>query len=143
MSTKKSEKKGAKRKPGRPPVPVPINHWKGIVECVAIGDSLEGYCRKHKINSRTVRLARELACDHLVGEALKLTEEMDDSTVQSRRLRVDTIKWWAAKHGKAIYGDHQKVEHEGNVNITVVTGVPQTDAETVRLVDNPTIKTSE
>lgn len=152
MSTKKT-----KTKQGRPPVPVPVNHWRGIVECVAVGDSLESYCRKHKINSRTVRLwlakdpefrteyhlARELACDHLVGEALKLTEEMDDSTVQSRRLRVDTIKWWAAKHGKAIYGDHQKVEHEGNVNITVVTGVPQTDAETVRLVDNPTIKTSE
>lgn len=69
-------------------------------------------------------LARELACDHLVGEALKLTEEMDDATVQSRRLRVDTIKWWAAKHGKAIYGDQQKVEVEGTVNITVVTGVP-------------------
>ena len=147
MSTKKKKKTGEVTRTTKTK-PVPKEHWLGIVECVAVGDSLEGYCKKHKINSRTVRvwlakdpafrqdylLAREYACDHLVGEALKLTEEMDDTTVQSRRLRVDTIKWWAAKHGKAIYGDHQKVEHQGNVNITVVTGVPQ--ASKVQIADD-------
>lgn len=138
MSTAKKKTKAPTSKTKRGIKPVPKDHWLGIVECVAVGDSLESYCKKHKLLSRTVRLwlakdpdfrrdyllAREYACDHLVGEALKLTEDMDEKTVQSRRLRVDTIKWWAAKHGKAVYGDHQKVEHQGDISITVVTGVP-------------------
>lgn len=151
MSTSKShakKKKKVGKKVGRSIQPVPKNHWMGIVECVAVGDSLEAYCKKHKLVSRTVRawlakdpdfrrdylLAREYACDHLVGEALKLTEDMDERTVQSRRLRVDTIKWWAAKHGKAIYGDHQQVQHQGTVNITVVTGVPA--SQQIKLTDD-------
>jgi len=45
------------------------------------------------------------------------------------KLRVDTLKWDVSKRLPKVYGDRIKHEHDGNVNITVVTGVPQPEGE--------------
>ena len=152
MSTKKKAKKKAsktrtvaKGKPGVPMKPVPVHHWQGICEHVATGEPLESYCKENGLMSRTVRLwlakdpsfradyhqAREIAGDKMVSTMMEICEDYDDATVQSRKLHVDAIKWTLSRHCRSVYGDQQKIEHGGNVSITVVTGVPEARQITV------------
>ena len=56
---------------------------------------------------------------------LRLADDCTEEDVQSTRTKIDTRKWLLSRWHRKTYGDHQKVEHDGQMNITVVTGVPQ------------------
>jgi hypothetical protein len=49
---------------------------------------------------------------------------VDQEAINRSRLRVDTRKWIASKLLPKKYGDKIDHEHSGNVNLTVLTGVP-------------------
>jgi hypothetical protein len=50
--------------------------------------------------------------------------DVDGGEVQHRRLAIDALKWQASKLRPKVYGDRVDVQHQGNVTLTVDTGVP-------------------
>lgn len=62
----------------------------------------------------------QVMADLLVDVALDTRAE----TARSR-LIVDTYKWMLAKALPKIYGDRQKIEHDGGVVVKIVTGIPE------------------
>jgi hypothetical protein len=71
--------------------------------------------------------AREAQADAIAISMLQLADDCTEDNVQSTRTKIDTRKWLLSRWHRRAYGDHQKVEHEGQMNITVVTGVPQSN----------------
>ena len=84
--------------------------------------------------------AREAQAEMMADEIVSISDETDvasvmtpdgavdlklDATAVARnRLRVDARKWVAAKLLPKKYGDKLGVDHGGNINLTVNTGVP-------------------
>lgn len=83
--------------------------------------------------------ARDEGLDVLAEDILDISDEsgakvlhqgeqtdvvMDAATIARNRLRVDARKWYLSKLAPKRYGDKTTVEHEGGVQITVMTGVP-------------------
>ena len=139
-------RKRAKRKPkaqaqaaDAQPLSVVTPHIEAICEWVALGGTLISYCQAHGLSTRTVNYhlhrnpeaaavyarAREVQADAIAVEMLRLADDCTETDVQSTRTKIDTRKWLLSRWHRKTYGDHQKVEHEGQMNITVVTGVPQ------------------
>lgn len=136
-----SKKKAAKRSRGRPKEPVPAKQAESICDWVADGKTLEDWCRADpkRPKPRTVRewlnkdesffaaytRARAIGGDAIAVSMLEIADNGDEENVQHRRLQLDTRKWLLARWFPTNYGDRMKHEHDGNVNVTVVTGVPQ------------------
>lgn len=114
-------------------------HVAGLCDFVSRGGTLVDYCRGHGLSVSTVEgflqrtpeakevyaRAREAQGDALAAQMLQLADDCTEEDVQSTRTKIDTRKWLLSRWHRKTYGDHQKVEHEGGVSITVVTGVPQ------------------
>ncbi len=114
-------------------------HVDPLCEFVAMGGTLVDYCRVNQVSARTVNdyllqhaeaaaayaRARETQADQIACDMLRLADACTEDDVQSTRAKIDTRKWLLSRWHRKSYGDHQKVEHEGQMNITVVTGVPQ------------------
>lgn len=97
-----------------------------------------------ELATRIVR-ARAIGCDPLAEETKELidaepetakgyddkgnlvSERIDPAWVQLQRARVDQRMRLMSKWNSGRYGDKSTVEHQGGVNVTVVTGVPQVD----------------
>lgn len=142
MAKKKEvkRKRQTKRKPGRPLEPVPEKHVEAICEWVAEGETLEDYCRQPDTpSSRLVHhwlqksdqffsaytRARAIGGDAIATSLLSLADQGDNDDVNHRRLQIETRKWLLARWFPTNYGDRLKHEHDANVSLTVVTGVPQ------------------
>lgn len=143
MASKK--KKTVKRKTGRPKgstEPVPPKHIAGICEWVSDGNTLEDYCkqpntphprsvsdwlRKDDAFFSAYTRARAVGGDAIASNMLEIADEGDEKDVQHRRLKLDTRKWLLARWFPTNYGDRMKHEHDGNVSLTVVSGVPQVE----------------
>ena len=125
---------------GRPPEPLPEKLPDQLCAWISRGKTLASWCRHNDITLRTVRcwLAKDLefasryarACeegydamaDRLLAVARRPVLFAED--VNQRRLEIDTYKWWLARRSRR-YNEKVQVEHEGNLNVTVLTGVPQ------------------
>lgn len=135
-----SKKKAAKRKRGGVKRFEIADHQVPLCEWLSLGKTLEDYCKQDGMPSTfTVRKwllkdeefftaythARAIGGDAIAAGMLEIADEGDDEDVQHRRLQIDTRKWLLARWFPTNYGDRMKHEHDGNVNVTVVTGVPQ------------------
>lgn len=141
MATKKQQRRARKLKPVEVAPSVVTPHMDAICEWVANGNTLVDYCRAHSLSTRTVNYhlnhnpeaaaayarAREAQADAIAISMLQLADDCTEDNVQSTRTKIDTRKWLLSRWHRKTYGDHQKVEHEGQMNITVVTGVPQSN----------------
>lgn len=67
--------------------------------------------KHHAFRERYAR-ARELQCDSLADEALEVTRNGKANMANANRVRLDAIKWFAAKVAPKKYGE--KVQHTGD-----------------------------
>jgi len=142
MATRKRAKRAVRKTAAQPPAvreSVIAAHVEPLCEWVANGNTLIDYCRANGLSTRTFNYhlhrnpdaaalyarAREIQADHIAVSMLRLADDCTEEDVQSTRTKIDTRKWLLSRWHRKTYGDHQKVEHDGQMNITVVTGVPQ------------------
>ncbi len=110
-----------------------------ILNGLANGKSLVKLCKELIIDYSTVcdwlhrhpsfaeryTRARELQADYLAEEIIEISDDEKISS-DSRRIRVDTRKWYAGKVRPKKYGDKQTLEHTGDkdkpVEIVVSAG---------------------
>lgn len=115
-----------------------------ICERIAQGESLVAVCKDAEmpdyssvmrwLDSRpelreTYARARESQADFLADEMLDVARNSSNETYQPDRLRVDALKWRAAKLRPRVYGDKQDLNVSGGVTIQVVTGVEDPDSD--------------
>ena len=123
-----------------------------ICDWIAHGKTLREYCRqKGKVKWRTIykwlekdeefrsafARARDTGCEILFEECLELidtpptmcgsdgNERIDPAFINWQKNRVETRMKMLAKFNPKRYGDKLGVEHDGGIDLTVVTGVPQ------------------
>ena len=137
-------------RPSTKPDPVVVNE---IIEWIAHGNTLRSYCRqKNKHNWRTIynwlekddgdfiarfAHARDMGADAIAEECLEIIDappplcgsegntRLDPAAVQMQKNRVEARLKLLAKWNPKKYGDKLGVEAEGNINLTIATGVPQ------------------
>lgn len=135
---------------GRPPEPVPAQHAESIIEWISEGNTLREWCRQNKIHYSTVYLwmekdqnfanriarARETGHDVIAEQCFAIADEMppmdangktDPGFVSWQKNRIWTRTQLLAKWNPKKYGDKVGVEHSGGLNLTVATGVPDTE----------------
>jgi hypothetical protein len=99
----------------------------GIANSVLWGEvTSEAYQEQY---SRAIRQRADFYADKIVDLALQDPREtpmgtVDGGDVNHRRLAIDALKWTACKLFPRKYGDKLDVAHQGNVTLTVDTGVP-------------------
>ena len=71
-----------------------------------------------------VRISDETEVTSVMTPEGEVDLKLDATAVARNRLRVDARKWVAAKLLPKKYGDKLGVDHGGNINLTVNTGVP-------------------
>ena len=123
-----------------------------ICDWIAHGKTLREYCRqKGKVKWRTIykwlekdeefrsafARARDTGCEILFEECLELIDtppvycgsegntRIDPSFINWQKNRVETRMKMLAKFNPKRFGDMLGVEHDGGIDLTVVTGVPQ------------------
>ena len=104
------------------------------VERMRAGDSIReiaqstgiGYSTLHgwladSLDADQYARAREAQADAHVDRALAVAEDASRGALdpQGARLLVDTLKWRAARFHRSRYGDQAKIEHAGEVGLTV------------------------
>ena len=125
---------------GRPPEAVPEQDAKDLCAWISRGKTLASWCRKTGWSLTAVkcwaakdpefaaRYARacEIGYDAMADRLLAVARRpvLFPEDVNQRRLEIDTYKWWLARRSRR-YNEKVQVEHEGGVNVTVLTGVPQ------------------
>ena len=120
---------------------------------ISSGNTLRSYCRqKNKPNWRTIynwlekddgdfiarfAHARDMGADAIAEECLEIIDSppplcgsegntrLDPAAVQMQKNRVEARLKLFAKWNPKKYGDKLGVEAEGNINLTIATGVPQ------------------
>jgi len=144
-------KKKASR--GRPPEKVDPDVIDEICAWIADGQTLRAYCRQEgSPNWRTVynwlekdeefltrfTRARDMGQDAIAEDTLEIIDEfpistggdnprLDSTHVQYNKNRVEQRMKLLAKWNPKKYGDKVGVEHEGGINLNVITGVPGED----------------
>ena len=109
-----------KRGPGRPGVPHAQRDAfvEAVCKHIAEGALIINACKAVGVEHAAFRVwstlpqyatiyarAREEAADMLADEALDVARGSTNETAQADRLRVDTLKWAAAKRRPRVYGD--------------------------------------
>lgn len=102
---------------------------------VALGESLTAICSEDVMPVRATvynwivarpefakmyAKAREQCADSLFTEALDVARNASRESVAADRLRVDTLKWCAARLKPWTYSDKIQVEHQGAQEVKVV-----------------------
>lgn len=70
-------------------------------------------CSNEKFKSDLLS-AIELRADHWAEETITIADNPSGDTAADR-LRIDTRKWLAQKLYRKRYGDHQEIEHKGEI----------------------------
>lgn len=85
-------------------------------------DDNEAFCQQYA-------RAREMQADAKFDEAWQIATSATPESVQVARLQIDTIKWQTGKLAPKKYGDKvdATVKHEGQVGLTIISGVPRDD----------------
>ena len=144
--TKQSSKLG---RPTEKPNPIIVNE---IIDWIAHGNTLRSYCRlKNKPNWRTIynwlekdeefrsafARARDTGCEILFEECLELidtppvmcgsegNERIDPAFINWQRNRVETRFKMLSKFNPKRFGDKLGVDAQGDINLTISTGLPQ------------------
>lgn len=150
--TKQSGKTTTKNKVGRPPEAVPQDIAEEICAWIAEGKTLREYCRQEgKPAWRTVyewlakdeefaarfAHARELGQDAIAEDCVAIIDTFPEYATSDSGSRVDSgfVQWkknqvemrlkLLAKWNPKKYGDRVGVDHQGGVQLNVVTGVPE------------------
>ena len=137
---------------GRPTETVDPVEASLICDWIAHGKTLREYCRqKGKVKWRTIykwlekdeefrsafARARDTGCEILFEECLELidtppvmcgsegNERIDPAFINWQKNRVETRFKMLSKFNPKRFGDKLGVEAEGNINLTIATGVPQ------------------
>ena len=137
---------------GRPTEKVDPIEAARICEWIAHGKTLREYCRKKgSVQWRTIykwldkdeefrsafARARDTGCEILFEECLELidtppvmcgsegNERIDPAFINWQKNRVETRFKMLSKFNPKRFGDRLGVEHDGGIDLTVVTGVPQ------------------
>lgn len=147
---KKSQTKQPEKKIGRPS---DFSEKIATIICarLADGESLRSVCRDPSLphvstvlrwvgNNQSFREqythAREAGLEQMADEIIEIADapvgsndsgSTDAGAVNKQRLQVDARKWILSKQLPKKYGDKQTVEHEGGVQLNVVTGIPSDD----------------
>lgn len=112
---------------------------------IATGRTLADYCRRKGSPTRKYiyewmrddpamqklfEESRDAGHDVIADECLAISNIEPKDAVQAhwRRIQIDTRLKLLAKWNPKKYGDRTSLDHAGGVNITVITGVPQSDA---------------
>lgn len=135
------------------PSPVTADVQEVICTRIAAGESLRRICEDPDLPGLTTvkralrqdpafrevyRQAREDQADTLVDQMLELaaaeparlpTGGYDSAHVNHVRNRIGTLQWIAAKLRPKRYGDKLDVQHGGDLQLAVVTGVPRVQRE--------------
>lgn len=105
-----------------------------VCERIATGESLRKVCDSpHMPSASTIckwlgqnaefqkqyAHAREIQADSFADEIVEISDDVTEDA-NSRRVRVDSRKWIAAKLRPKRYGDKLDVEHSGDVTVSVV-----------------------
>lgn len=140
---KRVRSKQPERRPvGRPKESVPEAVAAQILDCIANGESLRGWCRSGKDRptyttvyewlrkdeqfSARFKEARRAGFDAIADECQIIATEppTDQLELGWKKLQIDTRLRLLGKWDPSRYGDRQAVAHEGGVTLHVITGVP-------------------
>ena len=87
--------------------------------CLLVGcgtDALRAWGRSSGgANAGVYARARVASAEALEAEALAIASGSTAESYQADRLRIDTLKWAAAKRNPRVYGDSVKHEHTGSI----------------------------
>lgn len=142
------------KKNGRPPEPVPQNHADAIIIWIAQGKTLREYCRqpntpcwvtvynwleKDSIFAARFAHARDSGADAIAEETLEIIDtfpmqtdgdsgsRLDSAHVAWMKNRVELRMKLLAKWNPRKYGDKLDLNHKGELQVSVYTGVPPAD----------------
>ena len=73
------------------------------------------WARKHADLGDMYARARDASADALAEEALEVARASTSETYGADRVRIDTLKWAAAKRRPKEYGDKQSIEVSGGI----------------------------
>lgn len=121
---------------GRPATPddEKLRIFADVCDAVAHGVLVRDAVKVHGINPATIwkwaaqddalgklyAHAKHQAADALAEEAIRIALETTNETYAADRLKVDTLKWAAAKRRPKEYGEKQSVETSGETTLNVV-----------------------
>lgn len=124
-----------------------------LCERIANGENVKAVCRDSDMPDWTTLMrwrlrfpefatryarAREASAEALEMEALEIAETATDKdTAAAVRVRVDAMKWAAAKRHPRMYGDRIDVNHEGKISLEGLV------RETFKTIEPPTIEHEE
>lgn len=138
---------------GRPPEQVPEHHAAAIIDWISLGKTLREWCRNNNIHYSTIYLwmakdkdfaqrfahARDIGHDAIAEETMEIIDtfpmevmgdgssRLDSGHVAWMKNRVEQRMKLLAKWNPKKYGDKVGVEHSGGLNLTVATGVPDSE----------------
>ena len=72
--------------------------------------------------------AREAQQEAIIDSTIELADAATPEDVQVRKLQIWARQWRAAKLAPRKYGEKVQNEHSGDLNLTVITGVPRGDS---------------
>jgi len=105
-----------------------VFRWLGNDEVPAFRAFKDRYAKSRRIGLEMIADEMlEIADASAINTA---TGMIDSGLVQKQRLQIDTRKWLLSKLNPTKYGDKTALEHQGGITLTVVTGVPRSDAVT-------------
>jgi hypothetical protein len=123
-------------KTGRPATPddEKLRIFSGVCEAIAHGILVRDAVREYGVDAATIwrwaaendafskmyAHAKHQAADALAEEAIRIALETTNETYSADRLKVDTLKWAAAKRRPKEYGERQAVETSGEQTLNVV-----------------------
>lgn len=106
-----------------------------LLEQIAEGESLRSICLdpempglrtvfewldKHEDFRIKYARAREVQGDVMDDKILTVADNCTTETALADRVKIDAYKWRASKLSPKKYGEHQQIEHSGNVNVTSI-----------------------
>ena len=105
-----------------------VFRWLGNDEVPAFRAFKDRYAKSRRIGLEMIADEMlEIADASAINTA---TGMIDSGLVQKQRLQIDTRRWLLSKLNPTKYGDKTALEHQGGITLTVVTGVPRSDAVT-------------
>lgn len=87
------------------------------------------WLEKHELFRNNYARARQEQADSYADEIADIADR-DDLKPEDKRVRVDARKWVASKLKPKSYGDRLDLGVSGELNLTVVSGIPAPDEPT-------------
>jgi hypothetical protein len=134
ISDKKPKKKPAKKVAAKRPAHRPTTYTDAIADkiCAAIAsgqtvrqvvidgithDTWFGWLSKHEYFSQHYARARDTSADMFETEILQEAMAVSPETASASRVKIDALKWVAARRAPKRYGDRVAVDHGGSIGI--------------------------